>query len=151
MWSLTRRPENGYDQNFNPVRREMDSFFDDFFTLKPTAFFASEWAPSIDVDEDEKSIRVKADMPGMNEKDISVVVENGVLTISGEKKEETEKKDGKRSILTERRFGSFRRAVTLPDGVDTGAIKAEFKNGVLTVDIPREEKAQPQRISIKVD
>lgn len=152
MWSITRRPETGYDQNLSLFRREMDSFFDDFFTLKPSTLFASEWAPSIDVDEDDRSIHVKADMPGMSEKDISVVVENGVLTISGEKKEERkEEKDGKRYIVSERRFGSFRRSISLPDGAKADNIKAEFKNGVLDVEIPKEEKAQPKRIEIKVD
>ena len=67
MWSITRRPETGYDQNPGLFRREMDSFFDDFFTLKPSTLFASEWAPSIDVDEDDRSIHVKADMPGMSD------------------------------------------------------------------------------------
>lgn len=152
MWSITRRPDNGYDQNLGLIRREMDSFFDDFFTLKPSTLFASEWAPSVDVAEDDRSIHVKADMPGMSDKDISVVVENGVLTISGEKKEERkEEKDGKRYIVSERRFGSFRRSISLPDGAKTDAIKAEFKNGVLNVEIPKEEKAQPKRIEIKVD
>ena len=152
MWSITRRPDTGYDQNPGLFRREMDSFFDDFFTLKPSTLFASEWAPSIDVDEDDRSIHVKADMPGMSDKDISVVVENSVLTISGEKKEERkEEMDGKRYIVSEHRFGSYRRSIPLPDNAKSDAIKAEFKNGVLDVEIPKEEKAQPKRIEIKVD
>ena len=152
MWSITRRPDTGYDQNLGLIRREMDSFFDDFFTLKPSTLFASEWAPSVDVTEDDRTIHVKADMPGMSDKDISVVVEKGALSISGEKKEEhKEEKDGKRYIVSERRFGSFRRSIPLPDEAKTDAIKAEFRNGVLTIEIPKEEKAQPKRIEIKVD
>ena len=145
-WALARhndRAETGLDQ----IRREMDSFFDEFFTLKPAALFTSEWAPSMDITEDDKAIRVKADMPGLSEKDISVTVENGVLAVSGEKEEKRDEKE--RSIVTERRFGSFYRTLPLPEEAEADRIRAEFKNGVLEIEIPKNEKAQPRRIEIK--
>jgi HSP20 family protein len=149
-WALARhndRVETGLDQ----VRREMDGFFDEFLSLKPTTLFTSEWVPSMDVSESDKEIHVRADMPGMTEKDISVSFENGVLAVSGEKKEERrEEKDNSRYIISERRFGSFYRTVTLPENINADTIKAEFKNGILDITVMKNEKAQPKSIRIQV-
>ena len=150
-WALThhREPEFGSVDLF---RHQMDGFFDDFFALKPSTLFESSWVPSVDVSENDTSIHVKADMPGMSEKDISVTVEKGMLTISGEKKEEQkEEKDSDHFIISERSFGSFSRSIALPESIKAGEIKADFKNGVLNIMIPKEEKAQPERIEIKVN
>lgn len=152
-WNLTRRNDQKNDQlsPFSSFRKEMDRVFDDFFSLKPSTLFDSEWMPDIDVEDTGKEIHVRAEMPGLDEKDLNVSLENNVLTISGEKKEEKEEKDKKKNyIYSERKFGSFSRSFTLPEGVEAEKIKAKFKKGVLEIDIPKDESVQPKKIQIDV-
>lgn len=123
-----------------------DSFLDDFFndSLVPagTAF------PKVDVKEEEKQYVVEAGLPGLTEKDIDVKVENDLLTISSKKSEEKEeKKDG--YIIKERRASSFCRSFTLPDHTDREKIEAHYKNGLLTLTIPKTKKAAPKEIEVK--
>lgn len=149
-WGLAKR-ENKMDYGLDAFRNDILSVFDDFFTFSPTTLFESKWAPTVDITEDEKVLHVKAEVPGIDEKDLTVTLENNVLTISGEKKEERkeENKDN-RYIVSERRFGSFYRSIRLPEGVNADKIEAKFKNGVLNIEIPREESAQPKKIKIDV-
>jgi HSP20 family protein len=102
------------------------------------------------VTDDEKAFRVAVELPGMTDKDVSVTVKDRLLTISGEKTEEKEKKD-KDVYRRERAYGSFRRTIELPGDVDTGKIEAAFKNGVLTIDLPKTKEAQEsvKKISVK--
>lgn len=103
-----------------------------------------------DFSENDKAVTVTAEVPGMAEDDIEVVVENGILTIKGEKKSEREEKDDN-YYLSERRFGAFSRSFRLPDGVLEDKIDADFKKGVLTVSMPKGASAQkaPRRIAVK--
>lgn len=106
--------------------------------------------PAIDFDENDKSYKITAELPGMEEKDIKVGLSDSILTISGEKKEEKEeKKEGYH--LSERRYGSFERRLHVPHGVDASKISAKFKNGVLTVALPKLPKARQAKKKITVE
>jgi HSP20 family protein len=109
----------------------------------------TEWTPSVDIIEDEKEWLVKADLPEVNKENVKVTVENGVLTITGERKFEKEEKDKKYHRI-ERSYGSFLRSFTLPDAADGTKVSAEFKDGVLKVHLPKSEKAAPRTIEVKV-
>jgi HSP20 family protein len=108
----------------------------------------AEWAPSVDISEDDKEWLMKADLPEVKKEDVKVTVENGVLTITGERKLEKEEKDKKYHRL-ERSYGNFLRSFTLPDGADGSKVSAEFKDGALAVHLPKGEKAKPKAIEVK--
>lgn len=149
-WNISKRNGNPVN-NYDSFRREMQNLFDDFFSIRPAAMFENKWVPSVDVEEDENAIHVRAEVPGIDEKDLTVTLENNVLTIAGEKIEEKkEENKDKRYMVSERRFGSFRRSLALPAGIRTDTIKAVFRNGVLKIEIPREESARPKMIKIDV-
>ena len=107
------------------------------------------WIPAMDLVETEDRFVLRADLPGLSEGDISLEVERGVLTISGERKAEHEDK-GEGYYRLERSFGSFSRQLTLPDGVDADRIEARFDKGVLEVRIPKPEERKPRKVSIAV-
>jgi HSP20 family protein len=109
----------------------------------------TEWAPSVDIIEDDKEWLVKADLPEVKKEDVKVNVQNGVLTINGERKFEKEDKDKKYRRI-ERSYGTFFRSFTLPEGADGSKVSAEFKDGLLKVHLPKNEKAKPQSIEVKV-
>jgi HSP20 family protein len=109
----------------------------------------AEWAPLVDIIEDDKEYLIKAELPEMRKEDVKVTVENGVLTISGERKLEKEEK-GKRYHRIERAYGSFVRSFTLPDDADADKVSAEFKDGVLKVHVAKSEAAKPKQIEVKV-
>jgi HSP20 family protein len=109
----------------------------------------AEWTPSVDISEDDKEWLVKADLPDLKKDDVKVTVENGVLTISGERNIEKEEK-GKKFHRIERAYGAFVRSFTLPDGTDAAKVNAEFKDGVLKVHLPKSEQAKPKALEIKV-
>ena len=131
-------------------RRSISDLFDDFFSLKPAGLFDSDWVPAVDVHEDEKGIYVKADIPGMDEKNLEVNIQNNILTIKGEKSEERRESNNRRALMTERRYGSFQRSIRLPEGIKADRVKAEFKNGVLNIDIPCEHAEPAKKIKITV-
>src|SRR5881397_3169306 len=108
-----------------------------------------EWTPLADIAEDEKEYLIKAELPEMKKEDVKVTVENGVLTISGERKFEKEEKN-KKYHRVERAYGSFGRSFSLPDDASPAKVSAEFKDGVLTVHLAKDEKAKPQHIEVKV-
>lgn len=143
---------------FYSLQREMNRLFDDFFRgfdLTPFGTLTERlgtFSPSIDVREDEKEICVTAELPGMDEKDIEVLLTEDALTLKGEKKEETEDK-GKDYYRMERRYGSFNRVIPLPQGIDTKKVSAVFKKGVLTVKLPKTEevKVKGKRIPVKAE
>lgn len=107
------------------------------------------WIPALDVWETDESIVVSLDLPGIVEDDISIEVEDGVLTISGEREKKVEQKD-EGFYRFERRYGSFSRSVTLPQGVDETGIKAAFADGVLEISIPKPAEKKAKRIQIGV-
>ncbi len=143
----------------NPIlalRHEMDRLFDEFtrewFDLAPFEPFAwksSGFVPKVDVTEDDKEVRVSVELPGMEEKDIDVSLTRDSLTIKGEKKVEKEDK-GKDYYRMERSYGAFQRTIPLPEGIDTDKVEATFRNGVLTVVLPRTEEAQKEIKKIPV-
>ncbi len=108
----------------------------------------TEWAPSVDITEDDKEYLVKADLPEVKKEDVKVTVENGVLAITGERKFEKEEKDKKYHRI-ERSYGNFLRSFTLPDGADGSKVSAEFKDGVLKVHLPKSEKVKPKSVEVK--
>ena len=108
------------------------------------------WVPAVDIKERENELILKADVPDVEMTDIDVRVENGTLTIRGERKFETEKKEGSWHRV-ERSYGSFERAFTLPDTVNFDAVKADYKNGTLTITLPKKEIAKPRQIKVAVN
>lgn len=109
----------------------------------------TEWAPSVDIVEDDKEWLVKADLPEVKKEDVRVTVEDGVLTITGERKFEKEEKDKKYHRI-ERSYGNFLRSFALPDAADGSKVNAEFKDGVLKVHLPKSEKTKPKTVEVKV-
>ena len=149
---------------FEALRREVDRLFEDFRPMgwrlpfgRPSAYEMA-WprtemfrvAPAMDLVEKDGGYEITAELPGMDEKNVEVKLSNGNLTIRGEKKEEREE-DKKDYHLSERRYGSFQRMFRVPEGVDAGRIEASFRNGVLTVTLPKsaEAKASEKKISVK--
>lgn len=143
------------------LHRRMNDLFDDFFEgfeemytggRLPLMRSEAKWlaeSPSFEVSETDEEFRVKAELPGMDEKDIDISLEGNALTIRGEKKRELEEKRRDYHV-SEMSFGEFSRTFTLPDGVDRDKAKAQFKKGVLTLSLPKTEqmKAQRKRIDI---
>jgi HSP20 family protein len=136
------------------LQQEMNRLFSSFFdTPAPGGGGNSgalrRWVPAMDLVETDDAFVLKADLPGLDEKDIGIEVEDNVLTISGDRKaEHEESREGYYRV--ERAFGSFRRSLTLPEGVDPEKVKANFDKGVLAVRIPKPEDRKPRRVSIKV-
>jgi HSP20 family protein len=109
----------------------------------------TEWAPTVDIIEDEKEYVVKADLPEVKKEDVKVTVEDDVLTITGERKVEKEDK-GKKYHRLERAYGNFLRSFTLPPGAEGIKVSAEFKDGVLKVHLPKSEKPKTKTVEVKV-
>ena len=113
------------------------------------ALTVPEWSPMVDITETDEEYLIKAEIPEVKKEDVKVSVENGVLTLQGERKQEKEEK-GKKFHRIERYYGSFMRTFAVPDNVDETKVKAEFKDGVLNVHLPKTEKAKPKAIEVKV-
>lgn len=110
----------------------------------------ADWAPSCDIEEEEDRYVIKADLPGVDKKDIDVKLENGIISIRGEKQTEKETGKGTKRHRTERFHGTFARSFTLPDAVKDERVEANYKDGVLSLVIPKTEEAKPKSIDIKV-
>jgi HSP20 family protein len=149
---------------FASLRREMDRLFDDFewgswrspfrralFDVEPFLRGEVAWGkvPAVDVADTATGYEIAAELPGLDEKNIEVKLSEGTLTIRGEKKEEKEEKK-KDYYLSERHYGSFQRSFSVPDGVDAEKIEAKFKNGVLTVTLPKTAEAQKREKKIEI-
>jgi HSP20 family protein len=107
-----------------------------------------EWLPSVDISETNGSVTVKAELPGMEAKDIDIDISGDILTLRGEKKVEEEKKE-ERFYCRERHYGSFQRSFRLPTEVQSDKADARFQNGVLTIDVPKSEESEKKKIEIK--
>jgi len=126
---------------------DVERLFDSFFSGSRSAAIARPWAPAVDVAETEEAIVLTADLPGMGEEDIAIEVDDGILTISGERRNErNDEEAGYRRV--ERSFGRFSRALRLPRGADPEAITASFDRGVLEVRVAKPEAPKPHRIAI---
>ena len=128
-----------------PFSRDVDRLFDAFFGADREQ--GRRWVPPVDLVEAEDHFVLRADLPGLADDDVNVEVQDGTLTISGERHAEHESQE-RGWYRIERSFGSFNRSLTLPDGVDSDAISARFENGVLEVRIPKPEERKPRRVEI---
>lgn len=141
---------------WNPFR-EMDDFFSSlrrsFGHGVPALSGDGElanWSPAVDISETDKEFLVKGELPGVKREDVTVELHNGVLTLSGERRYEKEDKDEKHHRI-ERAYGSFSRSFSVPDNVDEAAIRADFKDGVITVHLPKTDKKTPTGTKIPVN
>jgi HSP20 family protein len=133
--------------------RLFDNFFEDVFTPSLTRERAAKWAPAVDIEETENEYVFFAELPGLTKGDINVSLENGVLTISGERKfeKDVKEKDVKKENYhrIERTYGSFSRSFSLPDNVKSDQVLASFEDGILEIHLPKAEEAKPRKIEIK--
>jgi HSP20 family protein len=138
-------------REFSTLQNEMNRLFNTVFDT-PAANGGStlrRWMPAMDLVETEDHFVLRADLPGLSEEDVTIELEDRVLTISGERKAEHElSKEGYHRV--ERAFGTFSRALTLPEGIDPDAVAATFDRGVLEVRIPKPEARKPRKVSIGV-
>jgi HSP20 family protein len=140
------RPFSG----LSSFRKEMDDLWSRFIGDLPTVRrFEGEWAPSVDVSETKDSFIVKAELPGLEAKDVNVSISGNLLTIKGEKKKEEEEKDEHHHYV-ERYCGSFQRSFQLPANMKMDKIDATFDKGVLKITLPKTEEAKKKEIEIKV-
>ena len=139
-------------RELSSLQNDMNRLFNTFFDA-PTAAngggASGRWIPAMDLVETDEHFVLKADLPGLSDEDVHIDVEDNVLTVSGERKSEHEdKREG--YVRVERSYGSFRRSLTLPEGVDADAVSASFDRGVLEVRIPKPEQRKPRRVAIQV-
>ena len=139
---------------WEPFRGSYDSqlnrLFTDFFGRTSQDQNLTSWAPAVDIFEGEHELVVKADLPDIKPEELDIRVENNILTIRGERKFE-KKAEEKNYLRVERSYGSFARSFSLANTVNTEAIKADYKDGVLTLSIPKREEAKPKQIKVNVD
>lgn len=144
---LTAWPSFG---RLSDLRNEIDRLFDATLPdLTQPSHLLSGWTPALDVYEDKDNFIVKAELPGMKKEDIDVSLHDGSLSISGERKSETKHKDAE-VYRAERFYGRFQRTVTLPAPVAADNVKAQYKDGVLTVTLAKTEEAKPKHIDVSV-
>ena len=135
-------------RNFRSLQGEINRLFDR--DMEATNGQLTAWPMRVDIREDENQIVIKADVPGMEQKDISVNVDNGQLTISGERKFDDEE-NRKSYHRVERAYGKFSRSFSLPNTTDMGKISASYNNGVLEVTLPKLEEAKPRSIQVQIN
>ncbi len=140
MEDLQRRMSSLFD--WSPFRRST-------LTAEQENITVPEWAPLVDIAEDDKEYLIKAELPEVQKDDVQVTVDNGTLTISGKRKAEKEEK-GRRFHRLERYYGRFERSFSIPDDAEASQVKAEFKDGVLRVHLAKSERARPKQIEVKV-
>ena len=151
-WNKRNLLKKSVEHPLESLHQDINRLFENFFT--------EEWpmesgqgkmmlSPKFDVTENDKIIELSAELAGVEEKDLDVSVDGKVLTVKGEKKEEI-KEDKKDYHLSERRYGSFKRSFTLPDGLDLDKVEASFKNGVLKISLPKSPEAKTNHKKIKV-
>jgi HSP20 family protein len=134
------------------IQDEMNRLFEEFFDrpVVRTEWTEGVWNPSVDVSEDKNNVIIKAEMPGMKKDDVKISVQDNVLTLRGEKKHEKEEKDANYHRI-ERSYGSFCRSFQLPTSVKTDKIKANYKDGVLNITLPKTEEVKPKEIPINIE
>jgi HSP20 family protein len=139
--------------------REIEDLFDRYTRARavgqPSAgsqevIATGDWTPRVDIAETDKAFVIKAEIPEVNKEDVKVNVDNRILTIRGERKQEKEE-EGKKFHRVERYYGSFTRSFTLPDNVDETKVTASFTDGMLNLQIPKTEKAKPKALEVKVE
>jgi HSP20 family protein len=131
------------------LQEQVNRLFESAFPRRTDNFALTTWAPSVDIYETENELVVKADLPEVSEKDLDIRVENNTLTIRGERKFE-EKTEKDNYLRVERTYGAFSRSFSLPNTINSEAIKAEYKNGVLTVTLPKRAESKPKQVKVNV-
>jgi HSP20 family protein len=135
--------------HLSTLQNEVNRLFEGSLPARGDNSALTAWTPFVDIYETENELVIKADLPDMNEKELDIRVENNTLTIRGERKfEQTVKEDN--YLRIERNYGSFSRSFGLPNTVNTEAIKADYKNGVLTVELPKSAESKPKQIKVNV-
>jgi len=129
--------------------RQIDRLFNEALGLMGRPATVSHWAPRCNVYEDEQGFVVEAALPGIDSNHLDIQVEDGVVTVSGERKEPPV--DGRTYLVKELGVGAFTRSFTLPVNVDAGKVSAAYKQGILTITLPKREEAKPRRITIQAD
>jgi HSP20 family protein len=136
-------------RNFSTLQDQVNRLFETSFQGKADTSELTTWAPTVDIYETENELVLKVDLPGIDEKDLDVRVENNMLTIRGERKfEEKVKEDN--YLRIERSYGSFSRSFSLPTTVNTEAINAQYTNGVLTVELAKRAESKPKQVKVNV-
>jgi HSP20 family protein len=136
-------------RNVSTLQEQVNRIFDATFPGRAAESTLTAWAPAVDIYETENELVLKADLPDINEKDLDVRIENNMLTIRGERKFE-EKVNEDNFLRIERTYGSFNRSFSLPNTVNGEAISAEYKNGVLTVQLPKRAESKPKQVKVNV-
>ncbi|MBV9157153.1 MAG: Hsp20/alpha crystallin family protein [Acidobacteriaceae bacterium] len=140
---------------YNPFNTENEEFpaglrvFQDSLSRLFSEPASRPWSPAVDIYETENELVLKADVPDVDAKNVAIQMENGTLTLKGERKFD-EQKNGKGFHRIERSYGSFVRAFSLPDTVDPDKVKADYKNGVLTITLPKKEVAKPRTVNVEI-
>ena len=148
-----QRPELGWSGfgRLSNLRDELDRLFESpWAELAGTSQLLSGWTPALDVYEEKDNYVVKAELPGMKKEDIEVSMHGESLSISGERKSEMKEEEGE-ICRAERYFGRFQRTVTLPAAVAADEVKAQYKDGILTITLPKTEEAKPKQIDVSVN
>jgi len=129
------------------MQQEMNRLFDEFFGERQTGMAESAWMPAVDISENDAAIVVRAELPGLSQDDIELNLQDNVLTLKGEKKQE-KKEDKGNYHQSECCYGSFSRSFTLPSNVKQEDIQANFKDGVLQITLPKAEEVKPKKITV---
>jgi HSP20 family protein len=136
--------------NISALQDQVNQLFESSFKGSPTTSTLASWAPAVDIYETENELVIQADLPNVAEKDIDVRVENNMLTIRGERKLEESVKE-ENYLRVERAYGSFSRNFSLPNTVNTEAIKATYKDGVLKIEFPKRAELKPKQVKVNVN
>lgn len=131
------------------LQEQVNRLLESSFPVRTDHSALTTWAPAVDIYETENELVVKADLPEVSENDLDVRIENNTLTIRGERKFE-KKVEEENYLRVERTYGSFSRSFSMPNTLNTEAIKAEYKNGVLTVELPKRAESKPKQVKVNV-
>jgi HSP20 family protein len=137
-------------RGFSTLQDQVNRLFNAGFNNQGDESAQTTWAPSVDIYETPNELVVKADLPDVNEKDIDIRVENNLLTIRGERKFEKSVSE-ENYLRVERTYGTFSRSFSLPNTVNAESIHADYKNGVLTINLPKREESKPRQVKINVN
>ena len=146
MSSITRWDTSG---GLSGLQEQVNRLFESAFPRRSDNSALTTWTPAVDIYETENELVVKADLPEVSEKDLDVRVENNMLSIRGERKFE-QKVEEENYLRVERTYGTFSRSFSLPNTISTEAIKADYKNGVLTVTLPKRAESKPKQVKVNV-
>lgn len=144
-----RTPLNRWGLWDDDINRVFQGFLSPMRWVEETT--GTDLTPAMDVKERDDAYVIKTEMPGVNKDDVSITLENGVLTITGESKSEKEEKEGERVLRQERRYGKFVRSLRLGTQIDEKGVKASYKDGVLELILPKAEEVKPKRITVDVE